>query len=369
MAKKRKSQPNTKAGTKTANPGAPRPKAKAQSALSKCSKAGVAYIKCNTCPFDFSSTDFVGIPDEYAGRTIAKKHQKVTAAPAMTTGNDYYFVILPIPGIAYATGSRATGTVGAMTITNVIYDDALTLFPNAAEGTNVVGARHASNVFELINTTNEMTWGGSIQVTKGFVEEVVVGDGTTSAAYIALNGLATACNSTKPNAVLPSKEGVFVTAHTVNSDNDFTSIHSKVSYANLNSNTTGSSSIENITLAGSGSVNYTGLSKMETIVVKVVNPPTGSTFIVRTEACVEYQTNPSSILYEYSHFSPGYDPTALALLAAFRKSHPAAVPFKDNARFWDEVLRWARSISAALKVLPGPAGAVSSGVNTILEAF
>lgn len=339
------------------------------SALSKCSKAGLAYIKCNTCPFDFVSTDFMGIPDEYAGKTIAKKHQHVGPTPAMVTGNDYYFLTLPIPGVAYAFGARATGTTGAMTLTCLSYPEAGTLFPLNSETTNVIGARHASNVFELINTTNDMVWGGSIQVSKGFIRESISGDGTTSSPYMSIDGTTSLVSNVRPQVILPSKEGVFVTASPITPDNEFMPIRSKTTFASVSTNTISGSGFENITIAGPAGLNYTCLSQFESILVKITNPPTGSTFIVRTEACVEYQVNQSSILYEYSHFSPGYDPTALALLAAFRKSHPAAVPFKDNARFWDEVLKWARSITAALKVLPGPAGLVSSGVNTILEAF
>lgn len=71
--------------------------------------AGFNFLKCAFAPPDFSSTQVTGVPDEFRGMTLLKKHAfttSLTVAPA----NDYYILLLPVPGVTMFMATVATGT-------------------------------------------------------------------------------------------------------------------------------------------------------------------------------------------------------------------------------------------------------------------
>lgn len=104
---------------------------------------------------------------------------------------------------------------------------------------------------------------------------------------------------------------------------------------------------------------------MESLCLKISGVTTTNSVIFKTWACVEYTALDNSVVYEYQRGSPPEDERALKLYREIALSLPIGVPVRENADFWQRVLRIIRSISAVGAALPGPYGAISSGVNAV----
>lgn len=292
---------------------------------------------------------FQGIPDEYDGSTISKRHQLVGGLPSFTAGKDGYIIMLPVPGVAYFWGERTAGDVSsAMALTAVKYSDFSTLFATGSEAIVVNNFRYASSVLEIIPTVNAMSWTGSIQVFKGRCKGVFAPTATTT-NFFEVEGL-DVLNSTKPDNVLPFNHGMYAPTRCTEADYPWNPIMTSCDISKV----IGPNPAGNFTFTGM--TNFTGFGCQEAVVVKIPAYAAVDTAILRTWACVEYQVSSSSILYEYTHASPVYDPLALQLLTRFFKEHPTAVPYYDNDSFWQNFLKWAKTITGALKVIPGPVG-------------
>lgn len=334
--------------------------------------AGIAFQKCTLAPADFQDTGFAGIPDQFDGQVVSKKHTLVGALPSYTAGNDLYIVQLPTPGVAYWTGNRAAGSTTAITLTAVPYDDSGTLFPTGAENTNISAFRYASNVLEFVPTVNSMTWGGAIEVWKSKVtmsDEVIsvnTGGGFADGKYI--GGLAEALNTKKPMSVFALKDGAYCPAY--NSDAEYTweKVNTNFSYVSLTLNQTLAPTLDAVITFSGSTVGFLGIGSFETTIMKFPAIIAAQTGMLRSWACVEYQVSPTSIIYDYAHMSPTYDPVALAMVKAFHKSRPCAVPWKDNATFWEEFRKWAGIASEAASYLPGPVGLIGKGFNSIFRS-
>jgi hypothetical protein len=342
--------------------------------LGKLSAAGVAYQKCTLAPADFSmTTDFQGIPDEYDGSTIAKQYRLVSALQTYTPGNDVYIVQLPTPGVAYWYGQRAGGSTATLTLTPVNYDDAATLFPPGSETNNVEAFRYASNVIELVPTVNEMSWGGSIQVWKSRVSETMAIDitevGAVYPTIMCIEGVGTV-NAAKASAIFPFKDGCYVPAFNTEANFPWTPVRANVPWADINANQlvafSAGSNDHSVAFATTSTVNYLGMGTFEATVIKIPAAVAAQTAVIRSWACVEYQVNELSYLYDLAHMSPAHDPAALAMVKAFHKTLPAGVCWKDNATFWQEFVKWSKRITGVGKLLPGPVGTLMGGFNTLL---
>lgn len=336
--------------------------------------AGVAFQKCTLAPFDFTSTDFVGIPDEFDGMVVSKNQRLISNLPTYTAGNDLYIVQLPIPGYAYFWGQRAAGALTAITLTGIPYSDSATLFPLGAEATNVTSFRHASNVIEFVPTVNDFTWGGSIQVNKG---QVSLGSQESSFSVLAstwgaaqvpiVTGIAELLNSTKYQAVFPLKEGAYVPSFNTHATYDWTAIPDDFTFAFLTDNQALAGTVDSIVSWAVTSPSFLGLGNFEATVMKFPAIIAAQTGIIRCTSCIEYQVSPSSVLYDYAHMSPTYDPTALALIKAFHKNAPVGVCWKDNATFWEHFVKWASRAAKIAGYLPGPIGLIGKATGDLLE--
>jgi len=69
---------------------------------------GLAFLKCAFAAPDFESDSAAGVPDEYSGRTLTKKHRYISTFTGGTT--DTFFLLLPTPGVAYWTAIAPAGT-------------------------------------------------------------------------------------------------------------------------------------------------------------------------------------------------------------------------------------------------------------------
>lgn len=317
-------------------------------------------MKCVTSPNDFTTDSFQGIPDEYDGRVLTKKHTYTGSIPTLSATNDTYIVLLPIPGYAYFYGSRTAGSVSALTLTGVLYGDTSTVFPSGAENTVVDQFRYASNVIEIVPTVNSMTWTGAIEIWKTPVSGGLTNLNAAGVNEFEINGLE-AIDSTRPLSVMPFNHGVYAITGCVEPTCPFKQVYLASAITNVQARMTTNS----ITFASSA--NFTGLGDQEAVIIKI---PGGTgvpsnTALLRTWACVEYQVGMSSALYEYAHMSAPYDKVALELTKRFIQEHACGVPFYENANFWQNVWSWVKEISGALKVVPGPVGHAAEIANLV----
>jgi len=273
-------------------------------------------------------------------------------------------VQIPVPGVAYLYGEQVGGS-GTVTLTPVYYSDFLTLFPAGGELTNVTQFRYAGQAMEIIPTVNAMTWTGSVQVYRGPMELSPVGASSTTIG-LGLAGLAQVMNSSKPDAVHPFNMGCYCVSRQQQPDFPFHPVMPNTIFSEVPVyGVTGGFSVTT-----TGSTAFTGLGSMEAIVYKIPNyTATGNLFTLRTWATMELAVASNSALYEYAHMSPAYDPYALALARKAYNEIQLCVPFYENDGLWSKILAFIRSTSAALSFVPGPAGEIALGVNTIAEAI
>jgi hypothetical protein len=345
-------------------------KGKSRSSLTP---AGLAFLKVATCPCDFAlgSTGFTGIPDEYDGPSVTESQTSVsTYAPVSTADN--YIVLAPTPGVAYWYGNRAAGTTGAITLTGVVYDDASTLYASSKDSQVVTSFRYASNAIELVNLTNSMTWSGSIE---GWKTDAVLGSASDIFAdtgshnmplqYHFIDGLA--LESLRPEAVMPIKDGIYAAAFNSQSVYPFTPIQDSTSYVELTTNQSYANAPDNNLTWTCTAIDFVGFGTLETIVIKVPAAAASQQLMVRTWCTLEYQVPRTSILFNFSKFSPPFDPEALAILHAHHRSHGGFVTAKENATFWKNVLLWMRRASTIASHFPGPIGTVGGLTREILN--
>jgi len=334
------------------------------------SPAGAAFLKVATASCDFTSgaANFTGIPDEYDGSVVTEQ-QNICTAFTPVSGSDNFIVLLPTPGVAFWTGARAAGTTGAMTLTGSPYDDASTYIVSGAENAVINAFRYAANAVEIVNLTNSMTWAGAIEVFKAPIR-MTTRSGTISAVNLGIplvEGL-TVLNSIRPDEVFPIKDGVYVPAFNQEAIYPFTPIIEDESYAQLTVNQADADAPENVYTFSCASIPFVGLGSLEAVVIKIPAAAASQSVMIRTWAALEYQVPRTSILYNLSHYSPAYDPKALALLHAFHKNFVGSVCAKDNAKFWESLVTWVRRFAGVASHIPGPVGTIGSMASGILDA-
>jgi hypothetical protein len=327
------------------------------------SDSGIAFLKCAFAPPDFANVSNVGVPDDFRGTSLVKKHRLVSPLSLVST-NDYYIILAPVPGVAYFQHTTAAGVAVASnaTITGVNYSDFTTLFPTVQTLASVVPKyRFVSNHIEIIPTINEMTWSGSIFAWKVplavFIRESA--DTTTSDLFSVsgLNGM----NSTLQNMYTgPFIKGVYTACYSSNCVFNFKDTIQNV----LNVPSTIQPALGDF-----GALNTTagfpGLDDgFEAIVIKISGMTANQTCLIKTWACVEYQVSPNNGLYQFSTLSP-CDKAAIELYREIINGLPVGVPFEMNESFWTRVLQIIHSLTGVGSLLPGPYGTLSRGANLL----
>jgi len=324
------------------------------------SKEGLSFLKCAFAPPDFDASDVKGFPDDYQGSSLIKKHRFTTSAQTVV-GRDTYILLLPIPGVAAMTAQVATGTniLSSTVFFAYQYSDTGIMFPNAnLTADNVNKFRYVSNHIEVVNTTNEMSWSGSIQCFKINVQVST----TAGIGVLSLTGL-DGCNA-RGNAnqyTGPFNRGVYSGAYSKSGDYAFTPI---VEGMNLIPSAIGAADFGQLNCSP-----YTGFdNNFETICIVLRDGGTANSFMLKTWACVEYIALPKSFIYEYQTLSCR-DDNALALYKSIINQLPVGVSYLDNENFWRRVLGIVNTISGGLSVLPGAYGALAMGVNMTTGAL
>lgn len=325
------------------------------------SQAGMSFLKCAFAPPDFTETQVQGIPDNFRGLTLLKKHRLVNPS-SFAPGSDYYILLCPVPGVSYFLATTAAGVPPSATTlwTGVPYSDYQTLFGTSANTTaDVVNSfRFVSNHIELICTTNQMSWSGSISSFKLPVKILMKPGGV-----LTVTGLQSTL-STNVNQYTGSLfDGVFSGAYNCAPDFEFVPIIEAQPDA-----TVPASPVAGVDFGQlfSGTAGFPGFdNSMESLCIKISGVTTTNSVIFKTWACVEYTALDNSVVYEYQRGSPPEDERALKLYREIALSIPIGVPVRENADFWQRVLRIIRSVSAAGAAMPGSYGAISSGVNAL----
>lgn len=329
------------------------------------SPAGFAFLKCAFAPPDFANTGVQGIPDSFRGTSLVKKHRFTTTLTTLAL-NDYYILVLPVPGISMFLGAVATGTpILSSTIFNgVNYPDFTSIFPSFnAVSQNFTSFRFISNHFELISTTNEFSWTGQITAWKFPLKMIVRQGGASVSDLWSVDGIESLNAAQGIMYSGKTKDGIYIACYNDDADFDFTTITDGVGAVPA-------------AIAGDdfGQLNTTVCfpgfdNRFQCAVIKISGASGNNTFIMKHWACVEYKVNTNSSLYEYQTLSPCEDEKALKVYRELINSLPIAVPAAENANFWQRVLSIIRTISGVGALIPGPYGMISSGVNTITGAL
>lgn len=332
---------------------------------------GLAFLKCAFAPPDFANSRLSGVPDDFNGKSLVKKHRYVQAI-TFIPGNDAYILVLPTPGYAYWTASVAAGTpILASTIFQGIpYSDTATIF----DGNGVAGQstadivdkfRFVSQHFEMVSTTNAMSWTGNIQVWKMPVQ-LGVRNSSSAADIYTVTGIQGTNATNADQYTAPFNMGVYSAAYNTGASFHFSQILEGVNIIPVTP-----VAGQTFGVLSAANIGFTGFdNQFDSICVKVsgIGANTLDTAIIKTWACVEYQVVTGSLLYEYQSFS-SCDERALKLYRQIINNLPVGVSVDDNEAFWKRVLGIIRRISGGLAFVPGPYGVVAGGVNTIASAL
>jgi len=338
----------------------------------RISPEGMAFLKCAFAPPDFANSKILGVPDDFQGRSLVKKHRSVSPVNFATANTDYYYLVLPVPGYQYffATSPAGVPLNNATVFVGVPYSDFASFFADRFSAANIVDKfRFVSQHFELIPTVNQANWSGSIQA---FRLPIAVGIRPGSAASGPLSYNITGINGVNATNVDmytgPFNLGVYTAGYNTGATFNFSQIFENVvSVPNNPDNLAGDFGVVT-TPTGTG---FTGFdNQFDSLLIKVSGMGTNvsNSGIIKTWACVEYQAVTGSSVYEYQNFSP-CDHHALDLYRKIINELPVGVSFVDNDGFWARVLAIIRNISGAASVLPGPYGMAASGVNTLATAL
>jgi hypothetical protein len=342
----------------------------------KVSADGMAFLKCAFAPPDFSGSKVLGVPDEFNGKSLIKKHRFVDQI-AFNTGatNDTYLLLLPVPGVAYFRLDRPANTpiTSSSQFIPVAYSDFTSVFGanNNSASDQVAKFRFVSNHLELIPTINAMNWSGAIQAWKFPVTVAVRPNGVTGGTpenILSIAGLESCNSGISDRYSGPFNLGVYTAGYNNGAKFDFTPTLEGITNMPVTINPQDFGQL--YYFGAPTTCFFNGLdNNFDGVIIKISGMTSNNnTAIIKTWACVEYQVSAKSTLYEYQTFSP-CDPQVMALYRKIINELPVGVSFLDNENFWRRVLSIIKSLSAAGSALPGPYGMASGGVNTISSAL
>lgn len=327
---------------------------------------GEAFLKCAFAPPDFAASSPTGVPDDYRGPSLLKKHRLVGQLNCNVANTDYYLLLAPaVGGVSYYSTTVAAGTpiLNTTVFKPVYYSDQTSLFPSDAQMADIVTKyRFVSNHIELIPTMNQMSWSGSIQAWK-FPLSMSIRTGSAAVGNLyTVTGLQS-CNATNSNQYTgPTNLGLYSAAYSAGSEFEFQPVIE------------GLVACPAVILSsdfGQLTNSFGGVDEQfESVVIKIsgMGANISNSFVIKTWACVEYMANPGTSIYEYQTLSP-CDAYALELYKSIILQLPVGVSFLENEGFWKRVLNIIRNVSGALSILPGEYGAISSGVNLVASGI
>jgi len=345
---------------------------------SKLTKPGVDWLKAAFAAPDFPILTPSGIPDQYTGRTLVHMDRLVSSITVPT--DDYFIIVPPVPGVSHFVVPGGGIPTDQTQWEAQFYDSFDGLFGTGERTASdtVTAFRYMSQLVELVPTTNNMTWTGSISVFKiplkcsisNYISLVDLPTAPTldaSGANQSINGLQAVISKNSDQYTSPSNLGCFTAAHQNNNDFPFTPTFE--GYRTVPKRTLASTVPAGCygLLNGPGK-NIPGFGQLDTVVIRISGAK-DNTFVLKSWASLEYQIQNSSPLYQYTIQSPLYDPAAISAYMAMVRASPNAVSYYENAGFWDFIKRSVRTISGSLAMLPGPYGQIAGGINQIMNGL
>lgn len=351
---------------------------------------GIAFLKCATASPDFDGVAPAGIPDMYGGKTVVKNDlltQSLTMAPGTVT----YLLSTPTPGVAAwkltLDESKLAPTgfeiPAASTFTPILFPDTASLFPNAvgfsdlafeiSNTTEVDKFRTVAMSAELSSTNNNFDFAGTItsfrtplQLTSSTRDSLSVA-GSTVEVLTGIDGVGQASNSSQVY-VSDTKSGVYTVSMHRDSTFEFCDIRDNVNALSSISAPFGNVPAANSALTFTGPM--LGFGNFDSILFRVEVPATAApqTFFFRRWQTTEYQPVQSSMLHQFSRFSPPPDEAALLQYKYITSMLPIGVPSAQNESFWRRILSIIRGIATPLSFIPGPIGEMATGVNMVATA-
>lgn len=350
----------------------------------------IAFLKAATSGPDFASTGCRGVPDDYGGKSVViNDYVNFTLTPPSDSLQRTVIIQCPVPGVAFWHSTFLVGADGCPTnalginFTPVYYASTKSLY-HTSDVTTASGVkgntdtvdrfRMIGNQLEIQSMNNSFNWSGKVttfraplHMTTSVEPAPLVNDPTAQSLHQVLTGMKGVFAAAENGVyTAPMKDGAYIVA--LNDDTNFAfSDVRDYQYADSHCEAGINTVIGPRAVYLVGAVN--GFGSMATNVMWV-DVPTGATAqILNVRAWSVYEAIPTkaSILDLTSGFSAPNDPVALEVYKAICQSLPPGVPWHNNAGFWAEVLRVARSVTSGLSYVPGVTGIVSGALNTILK--
>jgi len=350
--------------------------------VARLSEPGVAFLKCAFAPPDFNTDPGQGIPDEFTGKTLARK-DVLNSAVSFAAGVDTFILVCPTPGVAYWTCTKPTGSfpVAGDFFTPIPFPGFNGMYPAVTASatnrtTHVTAFRYASMCVGMYATSNAMQHGGSITVWKLplSLSQSVVNDVTagTSRETLTVNGMSGVAAVGPENYTSSFIEGCYSQSACNEPNFLFTDILENIQQLPLLGNTAVQASMEAGFNAGTdtGAAGFLGLGSMDSICIRV-QTPTGAvnSAVLKIWACLELRPAPSSPFYTFAKTSPPLDQLALTEYRALSNALPIAVASKDNATFWERVKSLINTGINVASLVPGPVGLIGRSLQGIRSAI
>lgn len=344
--------------------------------LNTITENGEGFVKTATSAPDFELTDIEGIPDNYNGPSVIKKDYMFETITA-TAGKATYIIITPTAGVSYYTPQLPPNTGVPLVDSNVMvghyFADAADMFAGVSTSEEVANSDQLSKgrlmalSAELNCVNNSFNQYGTISAWKTPLSRTIAAidhAGFNISDNLAITGgrglVKVALDSQA--YVEPVRRGVYSVS--MNREENF-------SFFPVLDDINRDTDIE-ATFEGTEKLHFVGAAPVfdngfDTIIFRI-DVPAGSvnqSFVLKIWKVWEYQPTFNSLLYNFSHLSPDIDNAALALYREMCRNLPTAVPDSENPDFWSTILQAVDTSTRLLSGIPGPIGAVASGVHSV----
>jgi len=344
--------------------------------LKSITENGQGFLKTATSAPDFEATDIEGIPDNYNGPSVIKKDYSFETITA-DAGKATYIVVTPTAGVSYYTPQLPPNTGVPLVDDNVLvghyFPDATEMFAGVGSVADVANSDQLSKgrlmalSCELNCVNNSFNQYGTIAAWKtplartlGAVDRSGF-DISDNLAITGARGLVKVALDSQAY-VEPVRRGAYSVS--MNREEDF-AFYPILDDLNQNSDIVA-------TFEGTEKLHFVGCAPVfdngfDTIIFRIDVPPgsVNQSFVLKIWKVWEYQPTFNSLLYNFSHLSPDVDEAALALYREMCRNLPVSVPDSQNPDFWGTILQAVDSGSQLLSAVPGPIGAVASGVHSV----
>lgn len=341
---------------------------------------GLDFIKCAFASPDFNTDPGKGIPDDFQGKVLVKKHV-LTQSITFTENKQTLILVAPIPGMAFWKAEIDSGaSFGGQSLSGVAYPGFTQLFGSSADdlASNVTAFRFASMAVGIYPTSNQFQFSGSVQAFKLPLKEVMnsftkpIGTDPVTELDVTtriVSGLEGLDSMPADNFSGSFIDGVFSQSTCNEPEFEFRPIVEGYDVVPT-TNVTLAQAGQFAALSSGPTGAYTGMGDMDAIAL-LIETPTGAinTAVIKVWSCVEYRPNTNSTLYEFAGDSPQRDPVALDAYRAIAKEIPVAVRADQNATFWERVKRILGAGLNFASSLPGPVGQVATGVRGLADAI